>query len=231
VSRYAPVGLQAAYTYSRRNSGPLDETGRRVPRWRHVADSPVAIAGLTLGIGSRLNRCHQLGLKLVRANLVQQLAVEVEDCGLICGPARWPWSQSRSGARTRGVRIIPDRLRPARGFHGFLAHPTGSTPPLGRDNTAPGPSLLAYRQPPAPLSLRPARTVSLVHLPPGKIHFVDLEPDHPRFSAPPTRSAVQSQSAVGCRAIRAHPWRRGPRCNGSPHCRSWSWNRMFCRFP
>ena len=34
------------------------------------------------------------------------------------------------GAQPRGVRIIPDRLRPACGLHGFPAHPTGSTPPL-----------------------------------------------------------------------------------------------------
>ena len=82
--------------------------------------------------------------------MVQQLAMEAEDHGLICGSARRPWSRSRSGARTRGVRIIPDRLRPARGVTASLPTPRASTPPLALDSTAPGPSSLAYRQPPLP---------------------------------------------------------------------------------
>ena len=123
---------------------------------------------------------------------------------------------ARSGARTRGVRIIPDRLRPARG-HGFLAHPTGSTPSLARDNTAPGPSSLAQRQPPAPLTFRPARTVSLGTAAAwGNPPWGPGAGTTPRPSAPPTRSAAQSRSAVGCQAIRARPEHRGPRRNGSP---------------
>ena len=60
--------------------------------------------------------------------------------------------------------------------HGFLAHPTGSTPPLARDNTAPGPSLLAYRQPPLPRSPFDQHEPSvLAHPPPGNVHLVDLE--------------------------------------------------------
>ena len=50
--------------WSRRNSGPLDETGRRVPRWRRPVESRVARADPTWGIVSRLNRCHQRELKI-----------------------------------------------------------------------------------------------------------------------------------------------------------------------
>src|SRR5271165_5432665 len=50
--------------WSRRNSGPLDETGRLLPRLRRPVGSQVAIADPTWGIVSRLNRCRQLGLKL-----------------------------------------------------------------------------------------------------------------------------------------------------------------------
>ena len=69
--------------WSRRNSGPLDETGRRVPGWQRPVESRVARADPTWGIVSRLNGCHQRELKLVRASLVQRLAMEAEDRGLI----------------------------------------------------------------------------------------------------------------------------------------------------
>ena len=59
-----------SYTpWSRRNSGPLDETGRRLPSLRRPVGSQVAIADPTWGIVSRLNRCRQFGLKLERRNL------------------------------------------------------------------------------------------------------------------------------------------------------------------
>ena len=74
------------------------------------------------------------------------------------------------------MRMIPDRLRPARGSMASLPTPRASTPPLARDNTAPGPSSLAYRQPPLPRSPFDQHEPSvLVHPPPGKIHLVDLE--------------------------------------------------------
>ena len=70
--------------------------------------------------------------------------------GLPLGRGRAWRITTAPGACARGVRIIPDQARPACGS-GFPAHPTGkSTPPLARDNTAPGPSSLAKRPPPSP---------------------------------------------------------------------------------
>ena len=53
---------------SRRNTGPLDETDRRLPSLRHPVISQLTIPDPTWGIVSSVNRCSQLGLKLKGRN-------------------------------------------------------------------------------------------------------------------------------------------------------------------
>jgi hypothetical protein len=68
---------------SRRNSGPLDETGRCAPSVRRRACSQLTIADATWGIVSRLKGYCQLGLKLEESVLKRRPDMQAKDHWLI----------------------------------------------------------------------------------------------------------------------------------------------------
>ena len=200
----------------------LEDVRRSVPEWP-TAESGPDDPGRHVQPRALWVHLPSVALELPR---VGGLGGEYSPTRIATGVPQWS-----HGMRTRGVRIIPDRLRPARGSTASLPTPRGAR--LHWRETIPRPALLRYRspmvrdvpQPPLPpcpagtpgrtnlveqndrgVTLAKARASSSTSTPPPSPPQV--REDHRRSPAPQYQSP-----AVGVGRLR-HPLRLQPHRRG-----------------